>query len=189
MQIRILAGCKRLMMVLAIASLITAPAGAAAPMSKEKPDSARQLSGSSVSKTDDSPKNIEPIMYARTNYVWPFSSGPVYATVDSSGWKSPGVLHTAVGSFDLKRAGLPVLPNDLRASNRLGGSSSQYFLLQVDPASFTDGTFDRIKLAINGHGGSIVGEVPVGAFYVKMTKGAENALRDYSGSIIAMMPY
>src|SRR5258706_13376461 len=147
MQIRILAGCKRLMMVLAIASLITAPAGAAAPMSKEKPDSARQLSGSSVSKTDDSPKNIEPIMYARTNYVWPFSSGPVYATVDSAGWKSPGALHTAVGSFDLKRGGQPALPNQLRASNKLGAAASQDFLLQADPPSFTEGTYGETNAA------------------------------------------
>src|SRR5258706_16027161 len=152
MQIRILAGCKRLMMVLAIASLITAPAGAAAPMSKEKPDSARQLSGSSVSKTDDSPKNIEPIMYARTNYVWPFSSGPVYATVDSAGWKSPGVLHTAVGAFDLQRGGLPALPDALPASSKLGAVPSQDFVLQVDPSSFTDGTFDPNKRALTGPG-------------------------------------
>ena len=131
MQIRILAGCKRLMMVLAIASLIAGPAGAAAPK-KDKPEAAPQLSGSSVKHLDDSPNNVEPILYERTNYVWPYSSGPVYAAVDASSWSSAGVLHTAVGSFDLKR-GLPKLPNELQGKSTLDTATTQYFLLQVDP--------------------------------------------------------
>jgi hypothetical protein len=178
------------MMVLAIASLITAPAGAAAPMKqKSEGAGASQLSGNSVKHLDDSPKSVEPILYPRTNYVWPYSTGPVYAAVDAESWKTDGVFHTAVGSFDLKRGTLPGLPNELRASNKLAAGNSQYFVLQVDTAAFTDGTWDQMKSAINAHGGVIVGQVPVGAFYVKMNKGVENALRDFSRSIIGLLPY
>ena len=85
MQIRILAGCKRLMMALAIASLIIAPAGAAAPMSQGQPASGTPLnSGNPGQQVDDQPAASQPILYSRSNYSWPFSSGPVYATVDAS---------------------------------------------------------------------------------------------------------
>ena len=189
MQIRILAGCKRLMMVVAIASLINAPVGAAAPKSSKKtPDSGgTQLSGSPRKQLDDSPKNIEPIMYQRTNYVWPFSSGPAYGTVDASGWQTAGVLHTVSGSFDLKH-GTPDIPNELRSQDKLATTASQYFLLQVDPAAFTDGSFDQMRHVIASHGGAIVAEMPVGAFAVKLTRGAQNAI-EHSRSLIALMPY
>ena len=188
MQIRILAGCKRLMMALAIASLIIAPAGAAAPVSKGKPASGTPLTSGNAGQQVDEPSTApEPIQYARSNYSWPFSSGPVYSTVDAASWSSAGMLHTAVGSFDLTR-GLPNFPTELRAANKLDKAASQYFLMQVRPESFTDGTFDELKRAIVAQGGSIVGEMPVAAFVVRMTPGAHNAVND-SPSILALQPY
>ena len=98
MQIRILAGTRRLMVALAIASLIIAPAGAAAPVSKGKPVSGTPLaSGDGGRQVDDVSAVAEPILYGRSNYAWPFSSGPVYSTVEAESWGSAGMLHTAVG--------------------------------------------------------------------------------------------
>jgi len=188
MQIRILAGCKRLMMALAIASLVVAPIGAATPLTKGKPGGGTPLNSGSVGPVaDDASKALEPILYVRSNYVWPFSSGPVYGSVETSRWRASGVLHTQVGSFDLTR-GMPTLPNELRAANRLDRQGAQYFLLQVRPEAFSNGSFDSMKSAILAQGGSIVGEMPVAAFVVRMTPGAFGALKS-SGDVIALQPY
>lgn len=189
MQIRILAGCERLVMALAIASLIIAPAGAAAPDSKGKPASGTPLTSGNdgEQQVEDRMTAPEPILYARPNSSWPFSSGPVYGTVEASSWSAGGVLHTQVGSFDLTR-GMPNLPNELRSDNQLDKATTQHFLMQVRPKAFTDGTFDELKSAIVAHGGSIVGEMPVAAFLVRMTPGAHDAVKD-SSSIVALLPY
>ena len=89
MQIGILAGLKRLMVAFAVASLIIAPAGAAGPVTKSEPVSATPQSIGNVSnQVDDRTATAEPILYARTNYAWPFSSGPVYSTVAAESWGS-----------------------------------------------------------------------------------------------------
>ena len=188
MQIRILAGFGRLMMALAIASLIIAPAGAAEPVSKGKPASGTPLvSGKVGQQVDSQPTTAAPVLYGRTNYSWPFSSGPVYGTVEAESWGSAAVLHTAVGSFDLTR-GMPSFPTELLVANKLSRSASQYFLMQVRSEAFADGTFDDLKRTIVAQGGSIVAEMPVSAFIVRMTPGAHNAIKD-SGSILALQPY
>ena len=66
------------------------------------------INGTGVSKA------FEPRLYARSNYVWPFSSGPVYGEVDAGNWRAAGMIHTEVGTFDLTR-GLPALPSERRA--------------------------------------------------------------------------
>jgi hypothetical protein len=188
MQIRILAGFKRLLMACAIASLIIAPAGAAAPKSKGEPASGTaQPVGKVAAQADDRATASEPILYARTNYSWPFASGPFYSTVDADSWSSAGMLHTAVGSFDLTR-GMPNFPVELRAANKLSKSASQYFVMQVAPEAFANGAFDAMKSTIVAEGGSIVAEMPVAAFIVRMTPGAHNAIKD-SGSLLALQPY
>ena len=182
MQIRILAGCKRLLMAAAVASLVFAPAGAA-PTSKGKQGVSLDSPGAA---TEDA-KIRQPILYPRSNYVWPFASGPVYGEVDASRWNAGGVLHTAVGSFDLTR-GMPNFPTELRTTNKLGQLGAQYFLLQLQPEAFTNGLFDQMKSAIGAQGGAIVGEMPVGAFIVRMTPGALQAAQSM-GSVIALEPY
>ena len=82
MQIRNLAGFKRLAMALAIASLFVAPAGAAATASNGKPGGGAPLAPGSAGPSDDGvSRGIEPVFFPRVNYAWPFSSGPVYGTV------------------------------------------------------------------------------------------------------------
>ncbi len=186
MQIRFLAGFKRLAVAFAIASLVIAPTiGAATPTAKGKPGG-DSLSHGGGQPTEDS-RYQDPVMYPRQNYHWPFAKGPIYGTVDASRWTGPGVLHTAVGTFDLTR-GMPELPAELKTPNRLTSQSSQYFLLQVRPEAFTNGAFDQMKAAITQNGGSIVGEIPVAAFIVKMNQRTMGALRS-SGEIIALEPY
>ena len=188
MQIRVLAGLKRLMMVLAIASLIVAPARAAAPMSQSKSsESSPMVTAGGVQDTDDSARPVERVLFARSNYVWPFSSGPVYGNVSPSNWTDAGVLHTQVGSFDLTK-GLPNLPTELQAANKLGASTSQYFLLQVKPEAFTDGSFDVMRQQIVATGGAIIGEMPIAAFTVRMTQAAFNEIST-SSAIVALVPY
>src|SRR6185436_15064491 len=66
--------------------------------------------------------------FARTTYRWPFASGPFYGELSASRRAEPGVLHTQVGSFDLRR-GTPSFPSELRATD-----ASRYAILQMDPA-------------------------------------------------------
>jgi hypothetical protein len=188
MQTRFLAGWKRLMMALAIASLVVAPVRAAAPVSKVQPGSSTPLISGSVGRAaDDNGRGMEPVLYPRSTYVWPYSTGPVYGNVDTAHWRDAGVLHTSVGSFDLTR-GVPNLPGELKSGNRLNVVGSQYFLLQVRPEALTSGTFDRMKTQITSAGGTIIAQMPVAAFIVKMTPAAFEVLRN-AEAILALEPY
>ena len=189
MQIRILAGCKRLLMAVAIASLIIAPAGAAAPVSKAKPASGTPMtSGNGQDQQVDARVNgTEPIMYARPENTWPYATGPVYGMVDPSNWGASGVLHTQVGSFDLTR-GMPNLPNELRTRIQLDEMPTQHVVMQVHREAFYDGTLDELKQTIVAQGGAVLGEIPVAAFIVKMTGAAHLAVKD-SPAIVTIVPY
>jgi len=189
MQIRDLAGWKRLLMALvAIASLITAPAGAAVPMTSGSSSTGSPTSVGGVGQQpDEELPGVEPVLYQRTNYVWPFASGPVYGSVPAESWSASGVLHTPVGSFDL-RQGFPNLPNELRAVNRLDTGVPQYFVLQVKNEALADGSFDDVKRLIADQGGAIVNEMPVSAFVVRLTAGAFDVIKG-SPAIQALQPY
>ena len=166
----------RWFVALAVTSLALAPAGGAPPSPR-----------SAGLRASDTSSAAEPVLFERSSYVWPYSSGPVYGSVSPSRWNDAGVLHTQVGSFDLTLA-LPTLPSALQATKHLRAGASQYFLLQVRPEAFTDGAFDRMKYDIAAKGGVIVGEIPVAAFAVRMTQGAYDAIAG-SASVIAIVPY
>jgi len=188
MQIRNLGGGKRLLMAAAIASLIAAPLVAATGTSGPrgvKPGSGPQAA--QVQTPEDAPRVGPAVLFPRSNYVWPFASGPIYGQVEPAKASSAGVLHTRVGSFDLTR-GMPNLPPELRKGNMLATLGSQYFLLQVNPESFRDGSFDDIKGIVTAQGGAIIQEMPVGGFIVRMTQGAYGAIKGLP-SLIALEPY
>ena len=184
MQIRILGGCKRLLMAAAIASLIAAPLVAATGSPGKKPGSGI---APVASTSEEAPSVGSAILFPRSNYVWPFATGPIYGQVEAAKANSVGVLHTRVGSFDLTR-GLPNLPTELRKPNMLSTLGSQYFVLQVNPESFRDGAFDEIKGLINAQGGAIVSEMPVGAFIVRMNAAVHGAVKGLP-SVVALQPY
>ena len=171
MQIRVLAGFKRLMMVLAIASLIAASAHAATSISPTAPTAGAPTVRTACRKSTTPPESSSAsCSSART------TSGrtPRVPSTEASArpdWNAAGVLHTQVGSFDLTK-GLPNIPSELQAANRLATLPSQYFLLQVKPEAFTDGAFDQMRQQIAAGGGAIVGEMPVAAFAVRMTQAA-----------------
>ncbi len=128
-----------------------------------------------------------PALVPRANYVWPFGTGPVYGEVDSSQWNAPGVLHTAVGSFDLTR-GLPAFPAELRTGVKLDKLGAQYFILQVHPEAFADGSFDAIRQAIENNGGAIVQEMAVAASLVRLNAAAYASVQAMPG-LLALEPY
>ncbi|MGH7411553.1 MAG: S8 family serine peptidase, partial [Candidatus Methylomirabilis sp.] len=126
-------------------------------------------------------------VFPRANYLWPFAAGPAYGEIQSSRWGDRGILHTAVGSFDTHR-GLSNIPGELRTVNKLHRGGFQYFFLQVDPASFGDGVFDRIREGITSRGGAFVQEMPVAAFVVRLNLAAYSAVQSESG-ILFLEPY
>ncbi len=137
------------------------------------------LAVSSAFAADDA----EPIrLFPRSTYAWPFASGPVYGDVAENRWNEPGVLHTRVGSFDLKR-GTPALPAELRAS-----ATSPYVILQVDPAAYGDGRFDRIRTLLESRGGVLLEAMAVSAHLVHVDPGVAALLRAQDG-VLALEPY
>ena len=123
-----------------------------------------------------------PTLFARATYRWPFSTGPVYGEVEAARWSEPGVLHTLVGSFDLKR-GSPALPAELRASGE-----SPYCILQVDPATYADGRFDRIRVLLEAQGGALLEAMAVSAHVVRVSPLLQGVLRAQDG-VLALEPY
>jgi hypothetical protein len=186
MQIRILVGCKRLVTAAAVAALLAVPANAAQGL-KAKTGAESGGTASITPQSKEPAPAARTVLYPRSNYVWPFASGPMYGTVENARWRSPGVLHMQVGSFDLTR-GMPNFPPALVTTNKLATLGTQHFLLQVDPEAFTNGMFDQMRSTINAQGGAIVGEMPVGAFIVRMTPAAFDAVRGL-GSVIALEPF
>ncbi len=120
--------------------------------------------------------------FARTTYRWPFASGPFYGELSASRRAEPGVLHTRVGSFDLRR-GTPSFPSELRATD-----ASRYAILQVDPAAFEDGRFDRVRLLLESQGGTLLEPMAVGAHVVRLSPALRGTLRAQDG-VLALEPY
>ena len=76
------------------------------------------------------PPEITPAhLVPRSTYSWPLATGPSYGEAAAFRWDEPGILHTQVGSFDLKR-GSPALPAELRAN-----PDSRYAILQASTGS------------------------------------------------------
>ena len=190
MESRFLAGARGLKLALIAAALVVLPvlaAWAAKPETVVNSKTTEQ--GFAVKEKGDGlePTSKRAQLYPRSNYVWPYATGPVYGDVDAAQRNDAGVLHTRVGSFDLRR-GMPAFPAELRGTNRLGQVPVQYFLLQVDPVAFGDGSFDRIRESITSQGGAIVEQMPVGGFVARLTAGAFDAIQAVPG-VLALEPY
>lgn len=183
MHYRFRAGWRGLALATAVAAIVLLPAldAFSAGFGPARPGAADEEFGSPT------PSARQPLLYPRSNYVWPFEAGPVYGEVDASRWSEPGVLHTIVGSFDLSR-GLPLFPAALRASVKFASQPAQYFLLQVHPDAFADGTFDAIRASVESSGGAFVQEMPVGGFVVRLTAAGHAGIQGL-GAVRALEPY
>ena len=134
MQIRILGGCKRLLMAAAIASLIAAPTRRGDGRPGARAQSPDRIGGPQVSTPEDEPRVGSAILFPRSNYVWPFASGPgLRATSSPSKWSDAGVLHTPRRIVRPHARPAELCRRSCGEPNKLGASGSQYFLLQVKP--------------------------------------------------------
>jgi hypothetical protein len=125
--------------------------------------------------------------YPRSNYVWPFASGPFYGRARVATPQEPGVVHTRVGSIRLNGGQLP-FPEELTTRNKLGRTGAQYYVVSMHPESLTAESLDRIKSTIEAGGGAVMRHLPVSSMIVRMTSRVMSALQGTSG-IVAIEPY
>ncbi|HEX6852516.1 MAG TPA: hypothetical protein VF139_14050 [Candidatus Polarisedimenticolaceae bacterium] len=190
MESRFLAGARAVKLALIAAALVVLPVVATwAAKPKSVIGSSTTDQGFAAKEKGDGlePTSKRAQLYPRSNYVWPYATGPNYGDVDAARRNDAGVVHTRVGSFDLSR-GTPAFPSELRGANRLGQVPAQHFLLQVDPVAFGDGSFDRIRESITSQGGTLLEQMPVGAFVARLTVGAFDTIRSMPG-VLALEPY
>ena len=60
-----------------------------------------QPDGGGLQLKDKEENNLQQVVYARSNYSWPFASGPYYGDVKPADRRSSGMLLSPVGSFNL----------------------------------------------------------------------------------------
>ncbi len=190
---RVLAGWRGLLGVALTAALTMALFADAAAASRKPTSVVGSESGSLAPKRPGDAADQEglvrkPTLFARTGYVWPFATGPIYGErqVAPERWRKPGMLHTSVGHFDLT-LGAPDFPPELTGALRLD-LGAQYFLLQVHPDTFRDGSFDQLRSWIEDQGGKLIEPLPVGAFVVRLSPAAFGGLQGQPG-VLALMPY
>ena len=183
MHNRLRAGWRRLTLAAAVASLLVLPAAEAfaAGFGPVRPGDRIDV----VASPDPTSKN--PLLFPRSNYLWPFEAGPVYGEVDTTRANEVGVIHTAVGTFDLA-TGWPQFPAALRTSVKFDRLPAQYFVLQVDPSALAERSFDEIRELVASTGGAIVREMPVAALVARLTPSGYAALQGRQG-VLALEPY
>lgn len=138
------------------------------------------------SNTEDNPSRTR-ATFARSNYLWPYTTGPNYGQVDRSLRRDGGTLHTNVGSFRLDE-GFVQLPPELRSLNRLDQTGLQYFIVQLDPQAAAQGGQASLIDAIEANGGTVVKTMPISAVVARLTPSAHAAVQSVSG-LIAVSPY
>jgi len=111
--------------------------------------------------------SARPGLYARATSIWPFAKGPLYGDPTLASSEAAGVLHTAVGSFDLTR-GEPAFSPQLRTGIRLDSQPDQHFVLQVDPKLLDDGSCAAVQESIEAAGGVFLRAMPVAAWIVRL---------------------
>jgi len=83
MRSRFVAGWKGLVLAAAIASLFLLPTGVFANSGPAPVTGGSQ----GVSAVPEENHPLKPLtLYARSNYTWPFATGPMYGQVDDSQW-------------------------------------------------------------------------------------------------------
>ena len=116
-----------------------------------------------LSAAEELEESAKAHFFPRSTYAWPFATGPVYGDVDASRWSEPGVLHTMVGSFE-PEARKPRTPRRAARWTR----TPPYVILQVDPATYADGRFDRIRGLLEGQGGALLEAMAVAGYLVRV---------------------
>ena len=128
-----------------------------------------------------------PTLYPRANYQWPYATGPHVGNVDPANPPASGVLYTVAGAIDTTR-GVPAIPMELRATFKLGKQQAQYFLLQVEPSMYADGSFARLEESIESAGGAVSQSLGPDGFIVRLTAAGHAAIRG-QGGVRFLEPY
>jgi hypothetical protein len=166
MRRRFLTGWRTTIVVAAVASFVLLPLSTAfatdGPKSDfDAPDSGLRLDKEQVGETPIG-RNVR---FTRGNYVWPFATGPYYGDLEQAASKEPGVIRTSVGSFRVQD-GLPQIPAELRASDKLAKGGKQYFVVALDRESRGIG---EVRQRIKDSGGAVVATLPVDSLIVRLT--------------------
>ncbi len=182
MRRRFLKGFNALGLIALAASLVLLPlSGAlAAPMPEAVVDDSPNGGVTLQQKPEN--KLIRPA-YARSDYAWPFASGPHYG--DQSGGQ-PGSVKLPVGTFNLVGEQI-FIPAELTTANKLGQLGAQYFILQVTDESFKNGTFEALTETIRAEGGALMQTLP-GGFLVRLNLAGMAAVQN-SGILRSVTPY
>jgi hypothetical protein len=125
--------------------------------------------------------------YARSNYVWPFATGPVYGTVTGRDALAAGVLHTRVGALRLADM-QGRLPAQLQTIDMLDSSGAQYFIVQVAKDAIAGGGVAELSEMIRSAGGEVVGGMPVNFLQARLTAGSIATVRSLPG-VEAVVPF
>jgi hypothetical protein len=148
-----------------------------------KPSSGVTVSDGTDSLDTGDGSNIHKIRsYARSNYVWPYSSGPSYRGVDAS---QPGSVWTPAGVFQLQ--GALAIPEELRTGNKLAVQASQYFVVQYHSDLGADAELN-LRTIIDRNGGEVITSPNAGSMIARLSMGAYEATRSAVG-ILAVEPY
>jgi hypothetical protein len=118
--------------------------------------------------------------YARSNYIWPYASGPNYPAVDVY---QKDVVWTPAGTFRLG-SDLPIA-SELRSPYKLDAQAGQYFVVQYQD-EVTDE--NELRPVIEAGGGRIVASPNSGSVVALLTRGAYQAVQSSVG-FIAVEPY
>ena len=178
--------CRGVLVAMVAAAIVLVPVTSA--LAQRSIDDMKPSSGASVSDGNDSVNtgdgsNIHKIRsYARSNYVWPYSSGPRYPSVDVN---QQGVVETAAGVFQLQ--GALGIASELRTENKLADQASQYFVVQyhTDVAAEAE---ESLRTTIERNGGVVITSPNAGSMVAKLTLGAHSAVQSAVG-VLAVEPY
>ncbi len=119
--------------------------------------------------------------YPRSNYVWPYETGPRYGNVPAHLQNRADVILTRVGSFrlvDVARGAIR-LPGALRANRGLGQGRHQYFIVQFDP-SFENWRLNADEV-IELNGGKVIGGMRNAAVLARLDASAYRATETLPG--------
>ncbi|TDI48080.1 MAG: hypothetical protein E2P01_05830, partial [Acidobacteria bacterium] len=193
MRNRSLSGWRQYVLFAVVASFALTPvfAGAKDQLTPAVSSSQASQGVQLVDRSDQDPVgNFEPAnLYARSNYVWPYSVPTPYGTVSRDQLRAQGVLRTMVGTMPIGELQLR-LPAELQTSNKLDVLGMQYFIIDLDHAWLRQGGAAQLSALISAAGGEVVGGMPVSAVIARLTEGALSEVQAQPGvnAVVAFPP-
>jgi hypothetical protein len=175
-------------MTIAVMALLAVPALTLAD-SKDKVKSMTGEENQSLMKSKSDASGVKkPVRFQRTNYFWPFVTGPYYGDMPAHLARSPQYLKTMVGSFD---TGNPItnLPGELHKDlTPLSQTGLQYFIVQFAPDAFDNGKFQNLRKEYESMGVQFFDYLPNRAYLV-LLNAANHSMVASSSAVQFIEPY